>query len=211
VRERQLAIQIKPLSHRHKTLLVRVATRRCSCASPADRPPATGAPILSPGETHAPANCGAPGHRVWTATRAPHSMKIVKLTMAKRTPNPVDKHVGSRIRMCRLMLGMSQEKLAGGLGVTFQQVQKYENGRNRVGAGRLQQISHILQVPLPFFFEGSPHGGAPSPAYVSDFLATADGLALIRAFMRIKEPTLRQRLVELVEEIAADDLSALPV
>ena len=137
-------------------------------------------------------------------------MKIVKLTMFKKTPNPVDKHVGSRIRMCRLMLGMSQEKLAGGLGVTFQQVQKYENGRNRVGAGRLQQISDILQVPLPFFFEGSPHGEAPSPAYVSDFLATADGLALIRAFMRIKEPTLRQRIVELVKEIAGDDLSALP-
>src|SRR5262245_64449057 len=101
---------------------------------------------------------------------------------------------------------MSQEKLADGLGVTFQQVQKYEKGRNRIGAGRLQHISHILQIPVPFFFEGSPQGDAPSPAYVSDFLATTDGLALIEAFLQIKEPTLRQRIVELVEEIATGDL-----
>ena len=124
----------------------------------------------------------------------------------RRSPNPVDKHVGSRIRMRRMMLGMSQEKLADGLGVTFQQVQKYEKGRNRIGAGRLQHISHILQIPVPFFFEGSPQGDAPSPAYVSDFLATTDGLALIEAFLQIKEPTLRQRIVELVEEIATGDL-----
>jgi hypothetical protein len=83
-------------------------------------------------------------------------------------------------------------------------VQKYEKGTNRIGSGRLQHISHILQVPVPF--EGSPHGEAPSPAYVSDFLATADGLALNEAFMRIKEPALRR----LVEYIAGNDLSALP-
>jgi transcriptional regulator with XRE-family HTH domain len=128
--------------------------------------------------------------------------------MAKRAPNPVDRHVGSRIRMRRMMLGMSQEKLADGLGLTFQQVQKYEKGKNRIGAGRLQHISYILQIPVPFFFEGSPHGEAPSPAYVSDFLATADGLALIAAFIRIKEPTLRRRIVELVEEIAGGDFEA---
>jgi transcriptional regulator with XRE-family HTH domain len=122
-------------------------------------------------------------------------------------PNPVDKHVGSRVRMRRMMLGMSQEKLGNGLGLTFQQVQKYENGRNRIGAGRLQHISHILQVPVPFFFEGAPHGEAPAPAYVSDFIATADGLALIKAFMRIKEPALRRHIVELVEYIAGDELS----
>jgi transcriptional regulator with XRE-family HTH domain len=122
--------------------------------------------------------------------------------MVRMPPNPVDKHVGSRIRMRRLMLGMSQEKLAEGLGLTFQQVQKYEKGRNRIGASRLQHISHILQVPVPFFFDGSPHGETPSPAYVSDFLTTADGLALVKAFMRIKEPMLRRRLVELVDEIA---------
>jgi transcriptional regulator with XRE-family HTH domain len=133
--------------------------------------------------------------------------ELVKHPMVKtRAPNPVDKHVGSRIRMRRLMLGMSQETLAEGLGLTFQQVQKYEKGRNRIGAGRLQHISHILQVPVPFFFDGAPHGEAPSPAYVSDCLATADGLALVKAFMRIKEAMLRRRLVELVEEIAGDDL-----
>jgi transcriptional regulator with XRE-family HTH domain len=130
--------------------------------------------------------------------------------MEKKAPNPIDKHVGSRVRMRRMMLSMSQEKLGGALGLTFQQVQKYEKGTNRIGASRLQQISHILQVPVAFFFEGaptvSPHGDgmveAPSPSYVSDFLATSDGLALTKAFMEIKEPKLRRRIVDLVEEIA---------
>jgi transcriptional regulator with XRE-family HTH domain len=107
--------------------------------------------------------------------------------------------------MRRMMLGMSQEALGDGLGLTFQQIQKYENGRNRIGAGRLQHISHILRIPVPFFFEGSPQGEAPAPAYMSDFLATVEGLTLIKAFMRIKEPALRQRIVELVEEIAGRD------
>jgi transcriptional regulator with XRE-family HTH domain len=132
--------------------------------------------------------------------------------MAKKAPNPIDKHVGSRVRMRRMMLSMSQEKLGDALGLTFQQVQKYEKGTNRIGASRLQQISIILQVPVAFFFEGAPtvhpHGDAmkdaPSPAYVSDFLATSDGLALTKAFMRIKEPKLRRRIVDLVEQIAED-------
>src|SRR3954469_13911464 len=81
------------------------------------------------------------------------------MLMGKKGPNPVDKHVGSRVRMRRLMLGMSQSKLADGLGLTFQQVQKYEKGTNRVGASRLQHLSHILQIPVPFFFEGAPHLG----------------------------------------------------
>src|SRR5947207_14839601 len=76
--------------------------------------------------------------------------------MAKKAPNPIDKHVGSRVRMRRMMLGMSQEKLGDALGLTFQQVQKYEKGTNRIGASRLQQISLILQVPVGFFFEGAP-------------------------------------------------------
>jgi transcriptional regulator with XRE-family HTH domain len=130
--------------------------------------------------------------------------------MAKKAPNPIDKHVGSRVRMRRMMLSMSQEKLGGALGLTFQQVQKYEKGTNRIGASRLQQISHILQVPVAFFFEGAPTfnpqdetpSEAPSPTYVSDFLATSDGLALTKAFMEIKQPKLRRRIVDLVEEIA---------
>jgi transcriptional regulator with XRE-family HTH domain len=139
----------------------------------------------------------------------------VKQATVKKATNPVDKHVGSRVRMRRLMLGMSQMKLADGLGLTFQQVQSYEKGATLVGASRLQHLSHLLQIPVPFFFEGAPHipgqptgiGEAPSPAYVSEFLATTDGLALTKAFMRIKEPGLRRRIVQLVEKIAGDDLS----
>ncbi|MCK9914137.1 helix-turn-helix transcriptional regulator [Microbacteriaceae bacterium K1510] len=135
--------------------------------------------------------------------------------MAKKAPNPIDKHVGSRVRMRRMMLGMSQEKLGDALGLTFQQVQKYEKGTNRIGASRLQQIALILQVPVSFFFEGAPHapGGptttgmseAPSPAYVSDFLATSDGLSLTKSFMRIKNSKLRRRIVDLVEQIAGEE------
>ena len=84
--------------------------------------------------------------------------------LAKKAPNPTDKHVGSRVRMRRMMLGMSQEKLGDALGLTFQQVQKYEKGTNRIGASRLQQISHILQVPVSFFFEGAPSALRPSGA-----------------------------------------------
>jgi transcriptional regulator with XRE-family HTH domain len=133
--------------------------------------------------------------------------------MAKKLPNPIDKHVGSRLRMRRKMLGMSQEKLGEALKITFQQVQKYEKGTNRISASRLQHISHILQVPVPFFFEGAPHqpgqpkrlGEASSPSYVSDFLATRDGLALTKAFMRIKESEIRRRIVDLVQEIAGEE------
>ncbi|MEH6952015.1 helix-turn-helix domain-containing protein [Nitrobacter sp. NHB1] len=132
--------------------------------------------------------------------------------MSTKAPNPVDKHVGSRVRMRRIMLGMSQEKLGEALGLTFQQVQKYEKGTNRVGASRIQQISDILQVPVSFLFEGNPGTGiavagglseAPSPAYVSDFLATSEGLALTRAFTRITDAKLRRSIVDLVEQIAA--------
>jgi len=131
----------------------------------------------------------------------------------KKAPNPIDKHVGSRVRMRRMMLGMSQEKLGDALDLTFQQVQKYEKGTNRIGASRLQQISHILQVPVSFFFEGAPAaaehqaglGEAPSPAYVSDFLASSEGLALTKAFMRIKDPKVRRRIVDLVEALVGEE------
>lgn len=127
--------------------------------------------------------------------------------MVKKLPNPIDKHVGSRVKMRRLMLGMSQEKLGDALDLTFQQVQKYEKGTNRMGSSRLQQISNILKVPVTFFFEDVPgqpklDGKAPSPAYVSEFLATTDGLALTKAFMQIKNAKLRRSIVNLVEEIA---------
>jgi transcriptional regulator with XRE-family HTH domain len=134
--------------------------------------------------------------------------------MATKAPNPTDKHVGARVRMRRMMLSMSQEKLGDALGLTFQQVQKYEKGANRIGASRLQQIAQILQVPVSFFFEGAPNAPgfsgpgleeAPSPAYVSDFLATSDGLALTKAFMGISNPKVRRRIVELVEQMAEDE------
>src|SRR5438270_10916975 len=129
----------------------------------------------------------------------------------KKVPNPIDKHVGSRVRMRRMMLSMSQKKLGDALGLTFQQVQKYEKGTNRIGASRLQQLSIILQVPVSFVFAGAPAppcpdgmGEAPSPAYVTDFLATPDGLALVRAFTRIENPKLRRRVVDLVQEMAGE-------
>ena len=132
--------------------------------------------------------------------------------MPVKVINPTDKYVGSRVRMRRLMLGMSQGALADQLGLTFQQVQKYEKGVNRISASRLQQMCDILQVPVPFFFDGAPQiaghsgkgGKAPSPAYVSDFLATSDGLALVKAFMQIGHSELRRSIVRLVEEIVGD-------
>src|ERR1700688_1349262 len=128
--------------------------------------------------------------------------------IAKKVPNPIDKHVGSRVRMRRMMLGMSQEKLGDALDLTFQQVQKYEKGVNRIGASRLQHVSQILQVPVAFFFEGAPRAlglpdppavGAESPAYVNEFMSTSDGLALVRAFTRIHDRKLRHAIVALVE------------
>jgi transcriptional regulator with XRE-family HTH domain len=127
----------------------------------------------------------------------------------KKSPNPVDKHVGSRVRMRRMMLNMSQTALGDAIGLTFQQVQKYEKGANRISASRLQQLAHILKVPVPFFFEGAPHLAAghipkrplPSAESYTDFMATRDGLALAKAFMRIGNIQLRRRIVDLVEQI----------
>ena len=130
----------------------------------------------------------------------------------KKAPNPTDQHVGSRVRMRRMMLAMSQGKLGAALGLTFQQVQKYENGTNRMGASRLQQMSDILQVPVAFFFEGAPNaseprgdGSALSVAQIDDFVSNSDGLRLIGAFMRIDNAAVRRRIVMLVQEIAGDD------
>ena len=130
----------------------------------------------------------------------------------KKAPNPTDQHIGARVRMRRKMLAMSQTQLADALGITYQQVQKNETGINRIAAGRLQQISHILQVPVAFFFEGAPnaaaphcsHGSALSTAQIDDFVSGSDGLRLIGAFMRINA-ALRRRIVMLVQEIAGDD------
>ena len=134
-----------------------------------------------------------------------------------KTPNPTDKHVGSRVRMRRMMLGMSQEKLGDALGLTFQQVQKYEKGTNRIGAGRLQQIAGILQVQVAFFFEGNrlaPPAGASGnpdahlPSFMDEFIASRDGISIAQAFTTIADPKLRRRIVDLVEQIAENETPA---
>ena len=139
-------------------------------------------------------------------------MALCYTIAAKKALNPTDRHVGSRVRMRRMMLAMSQEKLGAALGLTFQQVQKYERGANRIGASRLQQLSHILQVPVAYFFEGAPNASAPhgsngsalSMAQIDDFVSDSDGLRLIGAFMRIDNAAVRRRIVKLVEQIAGD-------
>ena len=125
----------------------------------------------------------------------------------RKIPNAIDKHVGSRLRMRRMMLHMSQEELGQAFGLTFQQVQKYEKGTNRMGASRLEHAAHILEVPVPFFFEGAPgqSGGrhrSLTIIYVNEFVSSEDGLRLIKAFMRIARTAVRRRIVQLVHEIA---------
>lgn len=136
------------------------------------------------------------------------------MTENKKKPNPIDIHVGSRIRLRRNMLGLSQEKLGENLGITFQQIQKYEKGTNRVGASRLQAISSILSVPVAFFFENVPEqNNQPSNSfaeenettYVVDFLHTSEGVQLTRYFTKISDPKVRRKLIELVKTLANED------
>lgn len=132
----------------------------------------------------------------------------------KKKPNPIDVHVGSRIRLRRNMLGMSQEKLGENLGITFQQIQKYEKGTNRVGASRLQAIASILSVPVSFFFEDAPGreiGDAKGLAedattFVVDFLNSTEGIQLNRAFARISQPKVRRKIIDLVKALAEEDV-----
>lgn len=131
----------------------------------------------------------------------------------KKKPNPTDVYVGSRIRLRRNMLGMSQENLGEQLGITFQQIQKYEKGTNRVGASRLQAISSILAVPVSFFFEdfpgqeGAGKGFAEdgSSGFGLDFVTSPEGLQLNRAFVKISDVKVRRKIIELVKTLAADD------
>ena len=132
-----------------------------------------------------------------------------------KSPNPVDIHVGSRVRLRRMMIGMSQERLGEKLGLTFQQVQKYEKGANRIGASRLFAISKILEVPVEFFFQDMPDSIADGPtnrkagmsepdetAFVMDFVNSSEGLQLNTAFKRIDSSDTRRKLVELVKTLA---------
>ena len=130
---------------------------------------------------------------------------------AIRTPKPVDMHVGSRVRMRRLMLGISQEELADALDLSFQQVQKYEKGTNRIGASRLEDISRFLQVPIAFFFEGASVASAVaaseedtrSLALMDDFVSSREGLRLARSFTQIEDEDVRRRIVDLVQAIGS--------
>jgi transcriptional regulator with XRE-family HTH domain len=119
---------------------------------------------------------------------------------------PIDAQVGARVRMHRRMMGMTQEDLGIALGVTFQQVQKYEKGKNRIGAGRLHDIANILRVPVGSFFEDMTTGETRCAEFsdtdFTNFIASGEGLALARSFIRINDSGLRRRVVRLVEEIS---------
>jgi transcriptional regulator with XRE-family HTH domain len=142
-----------------------------------------------------------------------------------RKPNPMDIHVGSRVRLRRMVIGMSQEKLGEKMGLTFQQIQKYEKGTNRIGASRLYQLSQIMDVPVQFFFEDAPlhvanrHAAvagfheSKTEAFLLDFLNSRDGLELNRAFVKITDPKVRKRVVELVRALSEETVveAELPV
>ncbi len=135
----------------------------------------------------------------------------------KKSPNPVDIHVGSRLRLRRMLVGLSQEKLGDSMELTFQQIQKYEKGVNRIGASRLFKLSQVLDVPVQFFFEGMPSTGiAANPgmaerdtdAFLYEFLNTRDGLELNRAFIKVGDSNVRRSVIDLVRSlgrIAAKD------
>jgi len=138
-----------------------------------------------------------------------------------RRANPVDKHVGERVRMRRMLLGMSQERLGEHLGLTFQQVQKYEKGVNRIGASRLFGLAQVLGVPIQFFYENMPSsvsGLAAAPGmgepcgdtYVADFLSTRDSVELNKAFARITDPRVRRSIVDMVKSVAGEDPASTP-
>jgi transcriptional regulator with XRE-family HTH domain len=131
--------------------------------------------------------------------------------MMKKTPNPVDKHVGARVRMRRLVTGMTQEKLGEALGLSFQQVQKYEKGTNRIGASRLHRIASVLGVPLAFFYEGAPVAdtgqvcsGRWEENALEHLVLTAEHVQLLNAFTRIPDDKVRRQLLKLAESIASN-------
>ena len=138
----------------------------------------------------------------------------------ERSPNPIDLHVGARIRMRRKVLGVSQEKLAEELCLTFQQVQKYERGVNRIGASRLFDLARVLDVPIGFFFDDMPDsmGGVASgfrsrlagfaetqEGFEDDTLHKRETLELVRAYYRINEPAVRKRVFDLIKSLAPSE------
>jgi len=128
-------------------------------------------------------------------------------TVAKKQANPIDIQVGNRVRIRRMLIGMSQERLGDLLGLTFQQVQKYEKGVNRIGAGRLFEVSRILNVPVDFFYEGVAAAGQPESdgAPVMEFVSSGEGRQLALAFMKIKDTKVRKRMLDLVKSLAEEE------
>ncbi|HEX4028331.1 MAG TPA: helix-turn-helix transcriptional regulator [Rhizomicrobium sp.] len=130
--------------------------------------------------------------------------------MPKKQANPIDVQVGNRVRIRRMLIGMSQERLGDLLGLTFQQVQKYEKGVNRIGAGRLFEVSRILNVPIDFFYEGltaapgASEGDIAAPP-VMEFVSSGEGLQLSLAFMKIKDAKVRKRVLDLVKSLAEEE------
>lgn len=131
-------------------------------------------------------------------------------TMAGKKPNPIDSHVGSRMRLRRMLIGMSQERLGDQMGLTFQQIQKYEKGVNRIGASRLFLLAKILDVPVQFFFEGAPvadqaaqtgFAEPESESFIYEFLSSREGLELNRAFVKIGDPRVRRSVIDLVRSL----------
>ena len=135
----------------------------------------------------------------------------VEHLVAKKQANPIDIQVGNRVRIRRMLIGMSQERLGDLLGLTFQQVQKYEKGVNRIGAGRLFEVSRILNVPVDFFYEGVAAQGAPGMSEpegappVMEFVSSGEGLQLSIAFMKIKDAKVRKRVLDLVKSLAEEE------
>jgi transcriptional regulator with XRE-family HTH domain len=132
----------------------------------------------------------------------------------QRSANSVDSHVGSRVRLRRLELGMSQEKLAEQLGITFQQVQKYERGTNRIGASRLHQIALVLQTPITYFFDGASEAVLPAAQEASPLaqaLSDPATVRLVRAFASIEDPQLKQKAIGIIEAIAGTGPGGKPV
>jgi transcriptional regulator with XRE-family HTH domain len=125
--------------------------------------------------------------------------------MSKRDPNFIDKHVGNRVRMRRLLIGMSQEKLGELLGITFQQVQKYEKGSNRISASRLYYLAQILGVPIQFFYDELPDTGTPqgmAEIGMTDLLSSSEVSQLARAFSEISDPVARRAIMGMVKQFA---------
>ena len=129
--------------------------------------------------------------------------------MPKKQANPIDLQVGNRVRIRRMLIGMSQERLGDLLGLTFQQVQKYEKGVNRIGAGRLYEVSRILNVPIDFFYQGvASEPGAPAAEAappVLEFVSSGEGLQLSLAFMKIKDAKVRKRVLDLVKSLSEEE------